>query len=443
MPMLEVTDIHTYYGNIEALKGVSLTVEEGEIVTLIGSNGAGQVDDAALDQRPQRPAHRLDPLPGREIARMAAAGDRLARRLAVARGPALLPAHDRPREPRPRRLPAQRRQGRDRRGHGPRLRPVPAPEGARAPEGGHDVRRRAADARHRPRADGRPQLLLLDEPSMGIAPILVDRIYETIQEINRQGMTILLVEQNANYALGVSKRAYVLETGQVALSDDVRLAAREPRRPEGLPRHMIPTVFALLGAKALYLTFLWLAAAIAASYLSDRKGYGEKPGLASGLILTVIGPIIWLFVPARAGSTWKRYGPFGRPQGRHAARGHLAPAGGRGARAARAGGSLPASCPTTCSRAPSTRSRPAGICPARRPASVLAEIMAGDATEAQIAARADRAADQGRDRRRRSPAWRRRCARSRPRCTPAATTCSTPPGPAAAARRSTSRRPRR
>ena len=65
-----------------------------------------------------------------------------------------------------------------------------------------------------------PKLLLLDEPSMGIAPILVERIYETIAEINRQGTTILLVEQNANFALGVSKRGYVLETGQIAVSDD-------------------------------------------------------------------------------------------------------------------------------------------------------------------------------------------------------------------------------
>jgi branched-chain amino acid transport system ATP-binding protein len=65
----------------------------------------------------------------------------------------------------------------------------------------------------------RPQLLLLDEPSMGLAPILVERIYETVAEINRQGTTILLVEQNANYALGVSHRGYVLETGKVALSD--------------------------------------------------------------------------------------------------------------------------------------------------------------------------------------------------------------------------------
>jgi branched-chain amino acid transport system ATP-binding protein len=66
----------------------------------------------------------------------------------------------------------------------------------------------------------RPALLLLDEPSMGIAPILVERIYETIVEINKQGTTILLVEQNANYALEVSSRGYVLETGAVALSDE-------------------------------------------------------------------------------------------------------------------------------------------------------------------------------------------------------------------------------
>lgn len=68
---------------------------------------------------------------------------------------------------------------------------------------------------------------------------------------------------------------------------------------------------ALLGAKALYLLFVWLASAIAAAYLSDRKGYTEKPGLAAGLILFVLGPIIFLLVPAKAESTWKRFGPFG------------------------------------------------------------------------------------------------------------------------------------
>jgi hypothetical protein len=71
-------------------------------------------------------------------------------------------------------------------------------------------------------------------------------------------------------------------------------------------------VFALLGAKSLYFTFLWLASAIGASWLSDRKGYGEKPGLATGLILTFLGLLIWLVIPSREGSRWKRLGPFRR-----------------------------------------------------------------------------------------------------------------------------------
>lgn len=72
------------------------------------------------------------------------------------------------------------------------------------------------------------------------------------------------------------------------------------------------TVLALIGAKALYLLFLWLASAIAGGYLSDRKGYGERIGLGTGLLLTAVGPIIWLFVPAKPESDWKRFGPFGR-----------------------------------------------------------------------------------------------------------------------------------
>jgi hypothetical protein len=72
------------------------------------------------------------------------------------------------------------------------------------------------------------------------------------------------------------------------------------------------TVLALLGAKALYLTFAWLLSAIVASYLSDRKGYGERPGLACGLLLNVIGVVIWLVWPARPESLWKRLGPVGR-----------------------------------------------------------------------------------------------------------------------------------
>lgn len=72
------------------------------------------------------------------------------------------------------------------------------------------------------------------------------------------------------------------------------------------------TVFAILGATALWLLFIWLASAIAASYLSERKGYGERPGLASGLLLTVVGVLIWVFVPPKAESLWRKAGPFGR-----------------------------------------------------------------------------------------------------------------------------------
>jgi O-antigen ligase len=72
------------------------------------------------------------------------------------------------------------------------------------------------------------------------------------------------------------------------------------------------TLFGLIGATALYLMYLWLLAAITASYLSERKGYGEKPGLASGLILSIVGTIIWLIWPARPDSKWKTLGPFGR-----------------------------------------------------------------------------------------------------------------------------------
>jgi hypothetical protein len=76
------------------------------------------------------------------------------------------------------------------------------------------------------------------------------------------------------------------------------------------------TVLALLGAKALWLLYLWLLSAVVCSYLSERKGYGEKPGLATGLLLFVVGVVVWLVWPPRAGSKWKTIGPFGRGRGR-------------------------------------------------------------------------------------------------------------------------------
>ena len=122
------------------------------------------------------------------------------------------------------------------RGHRPRLRPVPAPEGARAPEG----RARCPAASSRCSPSGRalmaqPKLLLLDEPSLGLAPVIVDRIYEVVREINAQGVTILLVEQNANYALDVSARGYVLETGPRRAHRHLRQPAQRRARAGRLP----------------------------------------------------------------------------------------------------------------------------------------------------------------------------------------------------------------
>ena len=160
----------------------------------------------------------------------------------------------------------------------------------------------------------RPRLLLLDEPSMGIAPILVQRIYQTIGEINRAGVAILLVEQNANYALDISQRGYVLETGQVALASESAQLRDRPRGSEGLPRRM--TIFASqIGATGLYLLFVWLISAAAGSWLTERKGYGERLGLAFGLLLSALGLLIALLLPGRPGSAWKVDGPLPKRRG--------------------------------------------------------------------------------------------------------------------------------
>ena len=168
-----------------------------------------------------------------------------------------------------------------------------------------------------------PTLLLLDEPSMGLAPILVDRIYETVREINQQGTTILLVEQNANYALEVSKRGYVLETGKVVLADESDGAPGEPRSPERLPGDMTMTVFALLGATALWLLYAWLA-------VGDRRLVPVRPQGLRRAGRPRLRPaaqrrsasIIWLIVPAEAGVAVEEGRPVGprRAQGPDAAR---------------------------------------------------------------------------------------------------------------------------
>jgi branched-chain amino acid transport system ATP-binding protein len=218
MAFLEVEDIHTYYGNIQALKGISIEVNEGECVTLIGSNGAGKsttLRSISGLTPPRTGAIRLGGedihlLPPQEIVRLGICqspeGRRCFQRMSVRENLELGAFL--------------------RRDHGsvekdldrvfelfPRLKERETQK-AGTMSGGEQQMLAIGRA-----LMGEPKLLLLDEPSMGIAPILVERIYETIAEINQQGTTILLVEQNANFALDVSQRAYVLETGEVTLTD--------------------------------------------------------------------------------------------------------------------------------------------------------------------------------------------------------------------------------
>ncbi len=228
MALLELQRVHVHYGPIQALKGISLTVESGEIVTLLGANGAGKTSTLRAISGLVRPS----------------AGRILLADVDI--------THRRPHEivelgvghvPEGRRI-------------FPRL---SVEENLRL--GAFTVRDRAEIARRqdyvfslfprlaerRKQAGGtlsggeqqmlaigralmmQPRILLLDEPSMGLAPVLVESIFEVIQRLNRDGTTILLVEQNARMALEVAHRGYVLETGQIVLSGNARDLVRDPR----------------------------------------------------------------------------------------------------------------------------------------------------------------------------------------------------------------------
>jgi len=215
--MLEMHDVHTFYGSIEALKGISLEVNEGEIVTLIGANGAGKSTTLRSISGLTPPRLGSIKFEGREIGAVPAAdivrlgisqspeGRKVFQRMSVRENldlGAFLRRDDRVNDDLQRVYDLF-----------PRLKEREHQKGGTMSGGEQQMLAigRALMAN--------PKLLLLDEPSMGLAPILVERIYETIAEINKQGTTILLVEQNANFALDVSARAYVLETGHVTLTD--------------------------------------------------------------------------------------------------------------------------------------------------------------------------------------------------------------------------------
>jgi branched-chain amino acid transport system ATP-binding protein len=224
-PILEVEDIHTYYGSIQALKGVSLTVDEGEIVTLLGANGAGKTTTLRSINGLNRPRQGAIRFQGRDITTTPA-------HQIVKRGIAQSPEGRRlfPRMTVTENLEMGAFQRSDRAGIRedmervftlfPRL-AERRTQKAGTMSGGEQQMCAIGRA-----LMARPTLLMLDEPSMGLAPIFVERIFETIVEVNKQGTSILLVEQNALMALEVANRGYVLETGHVALADDAKALAK-------------------------------------------------------------------------------------------------------------------------------------------------------------------------------------------------------------------------
>jgi len=218
MPLLEVENVHTYYGQIHALKGVSLTVDKGEIVTLIGANGAGKstlLKTTSGLLRPQQGSIRLDGedlshYPPHEIVGKGLVqvpeGRRVFGRLTVTEnlemGAFTISDQKLIKENLERVFNLF-----------PRLK-----------ERHKQVAGTLSGGEQQMLATGRalmanPRVLLMDEPSMGLAPVLVDSIFETIRQLHADGTTILLVEQNARMALQVARRGYVLQSGTVVLSD--------------------------------------------------------------------------------------------------------------------------------------------------------------------------------------------------------------------------------
>ncbi len=242
--MLILDTVHTYYGHIHALKGISLTVNQGEIVTLIGSNGAGKtttlntisgvlparagaiyLQENALGHGPGPSGRdsgsdiRLDQLPAHQVARLGVSqspeGRKIFARLSVqenlAMGAFARADADGIRQDLERVFQLF-----------PRLQERLSQPGGTL-SGGEQQMLAIGRA-----LMSRPRILLLDEPSMGLAPILVQQIFQIIREINGQGMTILLVEQNAQAALHIANRGYVLETGNIVLSGNAEELLANP-----------------------------------------------------------------------------------------------------------------------------------------------------------------------------------------------------------------------
>jgi branched-chain amino acid transport system ATP-binding protein len=227
MALLELNDIHTYYGAIHALRGVTLNVEEGEIVTLIGSNGAGKSTTLRTISGQLRPRQgeitlrgkRIEGRPPHEIVELGVCqspeGRRVFSRMSV---------HENLEMGAFSRRDKAAIQADFERVYGlfPRLKER---ESQRAGTMSGGEQQMLAIARALMAA---PKILLLDEPSMGLAPILVEQIFDIIKTINQQGTTVLLVEQNALMALAIANRGYILQTGEIVLADQAAALAKNP-----------------------------------------------------------------------------------------------------------------------------------------------------------------------------------------------------------------------
>jgi branched-chain amino acid transport system ATP-binding protein len=227
MPILEVENIHSYYGNIHALKGVSLVVEKGEIVTLIGSNGAGKSTTLRTICGLLKPREGTVRFDGEDLIiykphdiifkgmSLVPEGRRIFARLTVSEN-LEMGAYSRKKGPE---INADLERVFT---LFPRLKERRTQVGGTLSGGEQQM---LATARA---LMARPRLLLMDEPSMGLAPVLVEAIFDTIKQINQEGTTILLVEQNALMALSVANRGYILQTGEIVKTDSAGSLQRDP-----------------------------------------------------------------------------------------------------------------------------------------------------------------------------------------------------------------------
>lgn len=227
MSLLEVENLHTYYGNIRALRGISLKVEKGEIVTLIGGNGAGKTTTLRTISGLLKPSEGHVRLDGEDLAKYKA-------HEIVYKGVAMVPegrgvfARLTVRENLEMGAFSLSSKEQEKRNLERVFSLFP-----RLKERSSQTAGTLSGGEQQMLATGRalmasPSVLLMDEPSMGLAPVLVELIFDTIQQINKEGVTILLVEQNALMALGIAHRGYVLQTGEIVLSDIAEKLQKDP-----------------------------------------------------------------------------------------------------------------------------------------------------------------------------------------------------------------------